>query len=212
MDFGPSFKVAVTAFGLQVRTSFPERVGGITVYGSNDSANWTRLTPGLTVVTEDMQNLPVADELQTQRYRFIRFAMIEPSSTMMELGEYHIFGTRYETVNKLSSVTMGSDQALRNRIVPGNTVKVKFVSTEAITNVSVTVQGQPATVATTDNLNWTATWVASAAGPFGKVGFLLNYKSAAGVDAEPTFFTTDGSALTLSDQTGAINNVTTVTR
>ena len=93
----------------------------------------------------------------------------------------------------------------------GNTVKVKFVSTEAITNVSVTVQGQPATVTTTDNLNWTATWVANATGPFGKVGFLLNYKSAAGVDAEPTFFTTDGSALTLSDQTGAINNVTTVT-
>ncbi|HEX7984886.1 MAG TPA: discoidin domain-containing protein [Duganella sp.] len=211
LDFGPSFKVAATAFGLQVRTSFPERIGGTTVYGSNDNANWTRLTPGLTVVTEDMQNLPVDDALQTQRYRFFKIAMIEPSSTMLELGEFHIFGTRYETVNKLSSVTMASDQALRNRIVPGNTVKVKFVSTEAITNVNVTIQGQPATVTTTDNLNWTASWVAGATGPYGTVGFLLNYKTAAGVDAEPTFITTDGSALTIADQTGLINNVTTVT-
>jgi hypothetical protein len=211
LDFGASFKVAATAFGLQVRTSFPERIGGTTVYGSNDNANWTRLTPGLTSVTEDMQNLPVSDELQNQRYRFFKIAMIQPSSSLLELSEFHIFGTRYETVNQLSSVIMSSDQALRNRIVPGNTVKLKFVSTAPINNVSVTIQGQPATVTTTDNLNWTASWVANTTAPYGKVGFVLNYKTAAGIDAEPTFFTTDGSSLTVADQTNLISDITTIT-
>ncbi|WP_082548038.1 discoidin domain-containing protein [Massilia sp. Root335] len=210
LDFGPSFKIAASAFGLQVRNSFPERIGGTTVYGSNDNINWTRLTPGLTTVTEDMQTLPVSDDLRNQRFRFIRIAMIEPSSTMLELSEFHIFGTRYETVNQIASLGLSSDQALKSRIVPGNTVKLKFVSTAPINNVAVTIQGQPATVTTTDNVNWTATWVATATAGYGKVGFLLNYKTAAGVDAEPTFMTTDASTLTLADQTGLIDNVTTI--
>ncbi|CAN7359104.1 discoidin domain-containing protein [Pseudoduganella sp. LjRoot289] len=210
LDFGPNFKVAAESFGLQVRTSFPERIGGTTVYASNDKANWTRLTPGLTTVTEDMQNLPVSDELKNQRYRFFKIAMIEPSSALLEMSEFHIFGTRYETVNKVSSVSMSSDQALQKRVIPGNTVKLKFVTTEAINNVNVTIQGQPATVTTTDNLNWTASWVANATAPTGKVGFLLNYKTAAGVDAEPTIFTTDSSWVTLADVSNQINNVTTL--
>ncbi len=210
LDFGPSFKISASSFGLQVRGSFPERIGGTTVYGSNDNVNWTRLTPGLTTVTEEMQNLPVSDELKNQRYRFIKIAMIQPSGPLLELSEFHIFGTRYETVNKLTSVALSSDQALKNRIVPGNTAKLKFVSTEPINNVSVTIQGQPATVTTTDNLNWTASWVATTTPGYGKLSFLLNYKTADGLDAEPTFFTTDNSYLNLADQTGLINNVTTL--
>ena len=210
LDFGPSFKVSATAFSLQVRASFPERIGGSTVYGSNDRLNWTRLTPGLTEVTEDMQTLEVSEELKNQRFRFIRIAMIQPSSSMLELAEFHIFGTRYETVNKIASVTMSSDQALRTRIIPGNTVKLNFVSSAPINNVSATMQGQPATVTSADNLNWTASWVVTANAAPGKVGFLLNYKTAEGLDGEPTLFTTDGSWLTIADQTNLISNVTTV--
>ena len=211
LDFGPNFKVAASAFGLQVRVSFPERIGGTTVYGSNDNTNWTRLTPGLTSVTEDMQNLPVSEELQNQRYRFIKIAMIEPSSTLLELSEFHIFGTRYETVNLLSSVTVGADQALQKRVINGNTVKLRFVSTAPINNVVATIQGQPATVTTTDNLNWTASWVVNATAPAGKVTFQLNYKTAAGVDAAPTFLTTDNSWLSIADQTNLIGNLTAIT-
>ena len=211
LDFGPSFKVSANSFGLQVRNSFPERIPGTTIFGSNDNANWTRLTPGLTVLTEDMQNLPVSDELKNQRYRFIKIAMIQPSGPgIMELAEFHIFGTRYETVNKVSSVSMSSDQAIKTRVVAGNTVKLKFVSTEPINNVNVTVQGQPATVTTTDNLNWTASWVATGAGGYGKVGFVMNYKTADGLDGEPTLFTTDNTFLTLIDTRDLITNVTTL--
>ena len=211
MDFGPSFKISANAFGLQVRTSFPERIGGVVVFGSNDKENWTRLTPGETVVTEDMQTLQVQDDLKNNRYRFLMIKMIDPSSTMIEPSEFRIFGTRYETVNKLTSVSLGSDQALKSRIVPGNTAKLSFQSTEAIYNVNVTIQGQPATVTTTDNLNWTATSVVNGTTPAGNVKFLLNYKTAAGVDAEPTFFTTDSSSLWISDQTDYISNLLNIT-
>jgi hypothetical protein len=45
LDFGPSFKVAANKFQLQPRTSFPERVGGVTIFGSNDNENCTRISP-----------------------------------------------------------------------------------------------------------------------------------------------------------------------
>jgi large repetitive protein len=211
MDFGPSFKISATAFGLQVRTSFPERLGGVVVFGSNDNANWTRLTPDETVVTEDMQTLAVQDDLKNNRYRFLMIKMIDPSGPLIEPGEFRIFGTRYETVNKLTSVSLGSDQALKNRIIAGNTVKLSFQSSEPINAVNATIQGQPATVTTTDNLNWTASAVISGTAPVGTVKFLLNYKTAAGIDAEPTLFTTDGSSLFIADQTGLISNLLDIT-
>lgn len=210
-DFGPSFKFSANSFQLQVRASFPERIGGVAAYGSNDNENWTRLTPGLTAVTEDMQTMPVQDDLKNQRFRFLKLQMIQPSSTFFELSEFRIFGARYETVNQLSSVSISSDQALKNRIVPGNTVKLAFKATAPINNVNVTIQGVPATVSSSDNLNWTATATMTASTAPGKVKFALNYKTAAGVDAEPILFTTDGTSLLLSDQTGYIGNLLDIT-
>ena len=86
MDFGPSFKISANAFELQVRASFPERIGGVAMFGSNDKENWTRLTPGLTTVTEDMQRLEVQDDLKNQQFRFLKIQMIQPSSTMLEVA------------------------------------------------------------------------------------------------------------------------------
>ncbi|SFU56339.1 OmpL47-type beta-barrel domain-containing protein [Pseudoduganella namucuonensis] len=207
MDFGPDFKASASTFQMQVRASFPERIGGVAMFGSNDNENWTRLTPGLTVVSDDMQTLPVQEDQKNQRYRFFKLQMVAPTYAILEVGEFRIFGQRYETVNKISAVSISSDQSLKKRIVPGNTVKVTFQSKEAINNVNVMVQGQPATVTTSDNLNWTATWVANASAAAGTVKFVINYKTAAGVDAEPTLFTTDSSSLFISDQTGLINPI-----
>ena len=211
MDFGPNFKVSVNAFQLKVRSSFPERIGGVIALGSNDKENWTQLT-GETVANEELQTLPVADELKNNRYRFLKLTMIHPVSyQLFEPSEFRIFGARYEAVNKLSSVSLSSDQALRTRIIPGNTVKLSFKSTEAITGVTASIQGQAATVTTADNLNWTATLTVPASAPAGTVKFLINYKTAAGADAEPAQFTTDNSSLWISDQTGYIANLLSVT-
>ncbi|MDQ0897846.1 OmpL47-type beta-barrel domain-containing protein [Paenibacillus sp. V4I7] len=207
MDFGPSYKISANAFELQVRASFPERIGGVAMFGSNDKENWTRLTPGLTTVTEDMQRLEVQAGLENQKFRFLKMQMIQPSSSMLEVGEFRIFGQRFETINKLESVSIGSDQSLKNRIVPGDTIKLSFKSTEQIQDVAATIQGQAATISTTDNLNWTATLVADPSVQAGTVKFKLNYKTAAGIDAAETIFSTDGSSLFISDQTGYVSNL-----
>ena len=68
---GRIIKVSANAFELQVRASFPERIGGTAIFGSNDKVNWTRLTPGLTTVTEDMQRLEVQDDLKNQQFRYL---------------------------------------------------------------------------------------------------------------------------------------------
>ena len=207
MDFGPDFKASASSFQMQVRASFPERIGGVAMFGSNDNENWTRLTPGLTVISDDMQGLQVQEDLKNQRYRFFKLQMVQPTFSILEVGELRIFGARYETVNKIASVSISSPQSLKKRIVPGNTVQVNFTSREAINSVNVLVAGQPATVTTADNLNWTATWIANASAPAGNVKFVINYKTAAGIDAEPTIFVTDDSSLQLSDQTGLINPI-----
>ncbi|RCW51945.1 OmpL47-type beta-barrel domain-containing protein [Paenibacillus prosopidis] len=207
MDFGPSYKISANAFELQVRASFPERIGGVAIFGSNDKETWTRLTPGLTTVTEEMQRLEVQDDLENQRFRFLKIQMIQPSSTMLEIAEFRIFGQRFETVNKLESVSIGSEQSLKNRIIPGDTIKLSFKSTEQIQDVAATIQGQAATISTVDNLNWTATLVVDPSVQTGTVKFKLNYKTAAGVAAAETIFTTDGSTIFISDQTGYVSNL-----
>ncbi len=209
IDFGPGFKVAATAFQFKPPGSFPERIGGTTVFASNDLEHWTQITPDKTRMVEEMQTLNVADEFRTQRYRFFKISMVDLlwSYNILEMTEFRIFGTRYETVNKLTGVSLGSDQALRNRVVPGNTIKMSFQSTEPINNVSAMIQGEPATVTTTDNLNWTATAVVKATTAPGPVKFLLDYKTADGTAAEPVLFTTDSSTLFIADQKDYIGNL-----
>jgi len=209
LDFGPSFKVAASAFQVQPPGSFPERIGGTTVFASNDLQNWTRITPDETIATEDLQTLNVQEDQRNQRYRFFKISMFHliSSYNILEMSEFRLFGTRYETVNKLNSVSVTSDQALKNRVIPGNTIKVAFQSSEPINNVTAMIQGEPATLTTTDNLNWTATLVVKPTTTTGPVKFLVNYKTAAGVDAEPVIFSTDSTNLFIADQKNYIGNV-----
>ncbi|MBW4080008.1 LamG-like jellyroll fold domain-containing protein [Paenibacillus sp. S150] len=202
MDFGPSFKVSANAFGLQVRTAFSERIGGTTVFGSNDRENWIQLTPGLTTVMGDMQTLKVKDDLQEEQYRFLKIQMIEPAydlfpagNPMLELSEFRIFGERHESINKLSSVSIGSDQSIANRVVTGNVVKLSFQSTEPIQDVQVTIQGQQATIFSADQINWTALATMTPFTPTGNIKFDLQYKTTEGVSADPVIFSTDNSKL-----------------
>ncbi len=212
MDFGPSFKVSATAFQAQARASFPDRMGGATFFGSNDSENWIRITPDTTKVVDDMQTLPVRDDLTNQRFRFLKMqAIYRTNPNYFEVGELRILGARHDTVNRLSSVSIGAADALRSRIGRGSTVKLTFRSTAPINNVAVQIQGQKATVTTSDSLNWTATAVMGSTADIGKVKFLLNYRTAEGVDAEPTLFTTDGTWLFIADQTDYIGNLLDIT-
>jgi large repetitive protein len=211
LDFGVGYKVSASAFQIQVRASFPVRIGGVAIFGSNDSETWTRLTPGLTDAIEDMQTLAVQDDLKEARFRFIRIQMVRPSSQLLELSEFRIFGARHEAVNQLSTVTVSSDQSVKKRIVPGNTIKVAFTATAPISNVRLTLMGQPVTATSTDNLTWTASGIAPAVTGTANVKFVLDYKTSAGFDADTTYFSTDGSALFISDQSSYLGNLLDIT-
>lgn len=201
MDFGPNFKVAANAFGLQVRASFPERIGGTALFGSNDLETWDRLTPATTKVSEDMQRLEVRDEYKQTPYRYFKIQMIEPSSTMLELSEFRIYGERLETNNKLVTVSIASPDNVRNRVNFGDSVTLSFQSSEPIQEVKVSLQGQEAAVSSADQLNWTASANMDSSAPTGKIAFSIKYKTAGGERPEPAIMTTDGSLLYLVDET-----------
>lgn len=207
LDFGPNYTVSAHAFDLQVRASFPERIGGVAVYGSNDQENWIRLTPGTTKAIEDMQRLEVQEGLENETYRFLKIHMIEPPGTMLELSEFRIYGERHETLNKLQSVSIRSDQALRNRIVAGDTIKLLFQANEPIQDVHVQIQGAAAEVSSTDSLHWSASLVTDASTPKGGVKFSIKYRTNDGIEGAETIFTSDGSSLFLAEESGLIGNV-----
>jgi large repetitive protein len=199
-DFGPNFKVAANRFDLTAVPSFPERGDGIAIFASNDNETWTRLTPGLSVFLDGRQTLPMTDEvLKNTRFRFFQIKMMVLTGAPLQPSEFRIYGTRYETVHKVTTVSMSSPQAFKGRIVEGNTIQLSFVSEEPINNVTATIQGMPATVTTTDNLNWTATAVVNAATPGGAAKFLIKYKTQEGVDAEPVFMTTDKTGVIIQE-------------
>ncbi len=213
MDMGPNFRVSASKFQIQARAGFPERGGGIAMYGSNDKEIWTRLTPEVTPVSADLHTLTVSPELQNEQFRFLKIQMINKpyDAPWPELSEFRIFGKRHEVINKISSVSIGSDQAFGGRIVMGDTAKLSFQSTEAIQNVKVTLQGVPATVHSEDGLNWTAEAVMVPGTEPGTVLFKLNYQTMEGIDAPETLFITDGSSLILVDESDVIRDVTSIT-
>lgn len=205
LDFGTDFKVSVTSAALQVRTGFPERIGGAAVYGSNDKETWSRLTPGLTVVADEMQTLEVGGDYQHKPFRFLKLQMIEPSSTMFELSELRIFGSRHETNNKLTSVSLSSPQSVQNRVDTGHMVALSFQASEPIQDVKVTIQGQQAAIQPIDETRWTAFTVMDTSMPAGKVSFSIAYTTAAGLPADPAIFTTDNSSLYYVNKSKALD-------
>ncbi|MDO3411930.1 putative Ig domain-containing protein [Saccharibacillus sp. CPCC 101409] len=210
-DFGPNFGITADAFELQVRASFPERVGGTTLFGSNDKSNWTRLTPGMTAVSEDMQRLEVNPSLRTTPFRFLQIRMVQPSSTMLELSEFRIFGQRRETVNKLETVTLGAQGDVRDRVSEGASILLNFRSSEPIANVRTTIQGLEVQAQSDDARNWTAELPVDEHTESGAVRFRIAYLTAAGEEAPDTTLTTDGSSLTVADESRLIRDILSIT-
>lgn len=212
LDFGSRFKITAQAFEIQGRRSFPERIAGLAVFGSNDGDSWTRLTDEMTVRSEEKQRLAVKEEYINTPFRFFKLAIIEPQSTMFEISELRIYGQRHEMFSKMSSVSIRSEQSLKNRIVAGDTVKLDFKAVEPIRDVKVLIQGQEATAVTTDNIHWTAQWTVGPDAKDGKVRFSINYKLISdGTAGDEVFLTTDSTHLFITDESQLIPNVTDIT-
>jgi len=208
IDFGSKFKIAAQAFEVQGRRSFPERIAGLAAFGSNDGETWTRLTEQMTVRTEDKQRLGVRAEHRNTPYRFFKVALIEPQSNLFEIGELRIYGERHEFFSKMKHVSLSSEQSLKNRVVPGNTVRLDFTAVEPIRNVSVSIQGHNVPANTTDNIHWTAIWTVSPDAKEGNIRFSIQYELISdGTAGDEIVLTTDSSKLFISDESKLISGV-----
>jgi hypothetical protein len=217
VDFGRGYRVKTTAFDLQARQTFGNRSQGANVYGSNDDVTWTKLTTKETTNTNQLETLPVASTLTDTAFRFLKVQVDDPGVPtdpnfpgIFDLAEFHIHGSRQEAVDRISTATITSNDAEPGIASNGDTIALAFTSTEPITDVAGTIAGQAATI-TGSGTQWSATTVLPATIPSGQpAAFSIGYTIADGRKADPLVATTDGSKLFLSNSTGLIANVPSI--
>jgi len=204
-DFGPDFKFSATAFAMEGRVNFEDRMANVKFYGSNDGKTWTELTPDATRTAKELTKISVADKLTSSTFRFLR---VRKGGGGLESSEMRIFGSRHETGNKLESVSLSSEKKSGIRVALGETVRLTIQAREPINNVRVRIQGIDATVRQTGATTIVAEAVMrpGQAKP-GPVEFSIDYRRRDGTPADPTFVTTDGSRLLAVDESDLIRDV-----
>ncbi|MFK4760089.1 discoidin domain-containing protein [Microbacterium sp. ZW T5_45] len=216
-DFGPGYRVKADAFELQARQTFGNRSQGTNVYGSNDGTTWTKLTTRMTTNTNDRETLPVGPSQADTAYRLIKVQVDEPGVAtdpnfpgIFSIGEFRIHGERVESVNRVTTASITSNNPIAGIAATGDVVALTFATTEPITDVEGTIQGAPAEI-TGAGTSWKATaTVPSDVIPGSYISFKVTYKTAAGQVADPLQLTTDQSRLFLSDTTGLITAPTSL--
>jgi hypothetical protein len=210
-DFGPDFKFSASAFGMEGRVNFEDRMEKVKFHGSNDGKTWTELTPEATRVATELTRIEVADALKGTTFRFLRVQ--KHSGGILEPSEMRIFGQRHETGNRLERVTLSSEKGNGIRTALGESVRVNIQAREPINDLRVRIQGVEATVKQTG----ASTYLAEAimrpdqAKP-GPVGFSIDYQRRDGTPADTTYVPTDGSRLILIDESKLIRGVPKVAR
>jgi hypothetical protein len=210
-DFGPGFKFSATAFAMEGRVNFEDRIDRVKFHGSNDGKNWTDLTSDPTQRFTELTRIEAADGVGDSTFRFLRVQ--KHSGGIFEPSEMRVFGRRHETGNKLESVSLSSDKQSGIRVVLGDPVRVEIQARESIQNVRVRIQGVDATVKQAGALTYFAEAVMrpGQAKP-GPVEFSIDYQRQNGTSADTTYVTTDGSRLILFDESKLIRDVPKIAR
>ena len=209
-DFGPDFKFSATAFALEGRVNFEDRVDNVKFYGSNDAKNWAELTPNSAPRATELTKVPVAEDLTNKTFRFLR---VKKQGGGYEPSEMRIFGLRHESGNKLASVTLSSVKANGIRVPLGETVQINLKTREPVQNLRVRIQGIEATTKQTGDLTYVAEAVMrqGQAKP-GEVEFAVDYRGRDGTPGDTACVTTDGSRLILVDESKLLREVRTTTK
>jgi hypothetical protein len=205
-DFGPDFKFSATAFAVEGRVNFEDRMEDVKFHGSNDGKNWTELTPQDTKHATELTKIQVADHLANSTFRFLRVQ--KHRGSIFESSEMRIFGRRHESGNKLESISLSSKKKNGIRVALGDTVRLDIKAREPIQNLRVRVQGVEATTKRTD----TSTYVAEAVmrpgqAKTGPVEFSIDYRRRDGTSGDTASVTTDGSRLIVVDESKLIQDV-----
>ncbi|WP_341994542.1 putative Ig domain-containing protein [Microbacterium sp. LWH7-1.2] len=163
LDFGADFRVSASGFGFQSNI-FADRLANSAVFGSNDGANWTRLTPGATAFTQDFNTLDVDPALQEDQFRYLKVQMLEQLPDVLygiirgvfEMTEFRIYGERHEIGNQIDSAVVTSPDAVARKVSVGDTVNVTVTTKQPVEGVTVNVMGVEKTAASEDGVTWLA--------------------------------------------------------
>ncbi|MEO7097840.1 MAG: discoidin domain-containing protein [Luteolibacter sp.] len=205
-DFGPDFKFSATAFAMEGRVNFEDRMENVKFHGSNDGKNWTELTPEATKPAPELTKIKVIDHLSGSTFRFLRVRKY--SGGGFEPSEMRIFGSRHESGNKLESVSLNSPKSNGIRVALGEPVRLDIKAREPIQNVRVRIQGIEAIVKQTDDSTYAAEAVMRPGqAKTGPVEFAIDYQRRDGAPGDTTYVTTDGSRLILIDESKLIRDV-----
>ena len=206
-DFGPDFKFSATAFAMEGRVNFEDRIENVKFYGSNDAKNWTELTPQDMKGATELTKIPVAENLVNSTFRFLRVLRLR--GPILEPSEMRIYGRRHESGNKLEAISLSSGKNKDIRVALGESVRLEIKAREPIQNLRVRIQGIEATTKQTGE----STYVAQAvmrpgqAKP-GAVEFTIDYRRRDGSPADTAAVTTDGSRLVVIDESKLLRDVT----
>lgn len=200
-DFGLDFRVSATEFGFQSNI-FADRLATAVVFGSNDGATWTRLTPGEADYTQDFNTELVVPDLQDDQWRYLKVQLMDPQPDVLygivrnlfEMTEFHIYGERHEIGNQIETASIGSDQAVAGKIAIGETVDVTVTTKTPVDSVTVDVEGIAVEATSEDGVDWTASAVLEGVEP-GDVTLAVNYTDAYGEVGPTLYGTTDGTKL-----------------
>jgi len=204
-DFGPDFKFSATAFAMEGRVNFEDRMAGVKFYGSNDGKTWTELTPDATRTATELTKIPVADKLTSSTFRFLR---VWKRGGGLESSEMRVFGSRHETGNKLESVSLSSGKTGGNRVVLGEAVRVNIQAREPINNLRVRIQGIEAAIKQTGASAYVAEAILQPGqAKVGPLEFSIDYRRRDGTPGDTASVTTDGSRLLLVDESKLIRDV-----
>lgn len=205
-DFGPDFKFSATAFAMEGRVNFEDRIDRVKFHGSNDRKNWTDLSSEPTQGFKELTRIEAAKGAGDSTFRFLRVQ--KHSGGILEPSEMRIFGRRHEAGNKLDSVSLSSNKQSGIRVVSGDSIRATIQAREPIQNIRARIQGIVATVKQTGDLTYVAEAVMrpGEAKP-GPVEFLIDYQRRNGTPADTTYVTTDGSRLILCDESKLIRDV-----
>jgi hypothetical protein len=94
-DFGPGYAFSATAFAMEGRLNFEDRMADARFYGSHDGQNWTELTPTATSAATELARIEVAPNLTNATFRYLR--VHKQGGGLFEPAELRIYGQRHET-------------------------------------------------------------------------------------------------------------------
>jgi len=209
-DFGPDFKFSATAFAMEGRVNFEDRMAGVKFYGSNDGKTWTELTTNATQTARELTKIPVTDKLTSSTFRFLR---AWKSGGGLESSEMRIFGSRHETGNQIESVSLSSEKKNGIRVALGETIRLTIQARAPINHVRVRIQGIDAMVKQTGATSYVADAVMGLGqAKTGPAEFSIDYRRQDGTPADTTTVTTDGSHLLVVDESKLLRNVPNIAK